>query len=129
MGRQERASLQLQRENFLDQLKLDIYRDLNEKITELSHAEIKASGYAIGVHMSMRAYQTMAGLNVAGPPNPIDKRAMEFSDLHFATSRLFSRILGAFESYEIVHPELHIFKTALNVAWHNVGLAQCRLGP
>jgi hypothetical protein len=54
---------------------------------------------------------------------------LNFHELHFKAKDAFSALLGVFEKYEIVNPNLVIFKTAFNAANYDVDEAFNVLSP
>ena len=53
-------------------------------------------------------------------PPPIKERAEEFAKLHGDAIKSVNKLIFLFEKYEVVSPELNIFKLALNIASYDM---------
>lgn len=109
------------RENFREQLRLNIFNEINSKIEAANTAYIKANTFAsfVPIKLSLYKNQIEMGFN----PVPIKDRVLNFHELHFNAKDTFSALLGIFEKYEIVNPNLVIFKTAFSAANYDVDKA------
>jgi hypothetical protein len=107
LARQHRSTLQLQRENAREKLKLQIYETLVQKMRRLSHAKSTVAVYA-----------DMIPFNVEILPPPTE-RAAEFSRLHYEWNGALVELIEEFEAWSIAFPGLQVFQDALNSAHHD----------
>ena len=127
VGRQSRISLQLQKENSRENLKLQIYEVIKKHMESVSDAVVDAGIYTFAVPSAFSNHQFMLEQGISA--SPIAKRASVFleydSKLHNSVTSL-SRTL---EGYEIVNPHLRIFRIALSSALHDLRNASAALYP
>jgi hypothetical protein len=114
LRRQHKSSLLLQKSNYRETLKLQIYQALIQKIDKLSDAQIDAGMYAFGIPYVVENYQRelAAGYN----PLIIKQRAPKFSELHFRACSEIAELLIELESWAIAFPKTQVFRVALNAA-------------
>ena len=125
MGRQHRSSLELQKESARAEMHAGIYRELQEKISKASSAEVAASGYARMIPFELENYrnQVQMGIqNIVGRPI-VRRRATEFMNLNSAMSDGIINLISSFENYAIAAPEFGVFQDALNSAMHDAQTA------
>jgi hypothetical protein len=120
MGKQHRNSLELQRENAREELRLKIYMALEAGIAALVTAAVNAGEFGF-LPMNLRLYlnQKDLGLN----PQPVSTRAERLILLNSEVSKAHLRLVQILESWEVAVPGFDIFRTAFAVAAHNVDRA------
>lgn len=118
LGRQHKNELKIQKENCREQLRLEIYQEFSKTLEEASEKNSDVGMYAFLIPMSLNIYinQIGSGFN----PVPVMSRAIEFSNKHSEASSSIIKLIRLFEKYEIISPELEIFKLAINVAIHDM---------
>ena len=118
LGRQHSSEMALQKENFREQLRLQVYQEFSPALQDASQKTISATSYASRILANVTLYRQLlqSGVN----PAPIKERAAHFGKLHFEANYSIIDLIRLFEKYEILSPDLDIFKTALNAAIHDV---------
>ncbi len=118
LGRQHKNELKIQKENYREQLRLEIYQEFSKILEEANDKTSDVGMYAFLIHTNFKIYinQANSGLN----PAPLRSRAIEFSNKYFEASNSIVKLIRLFEKYEIISPELDIFKLAVNVATHDM---------
>jgi hypothetical protein len=125
MGRQHQSSLQLQRENQQDALKLSIYQDLSIAISAAQEAQADSAGFVTGLRADLITYWSVKDAGFV--PGPLERRASEFQTKHsLATSKTIELIV-LLERFEVVNPNWSIFRTAFSSALDDLGMAQIKL--
>lgn len=114
LSRQHRSSIELQKNNAKEALKLDIYKTLDERIRQISHANVSASTYVVMIPYKIENYQYQLSNNL--PAQPLRERALEFSRLHEEANNSLINIIEEFEAWLITLPEFELFQTAINSA-------------
>jgi hypothetical protein len=117
LARQHKSSLQLQRENAREELKLRIHETLAEKVRKLSRANTRAAMYAFMIPFNVGNFQNQRSLGMNS--TPVKERTPEFSKLHFEANDVLVELIEEFEAWAIAFPGLTVFQTALNSANHN----------
>lgn len=125
LGRQHKNELALQKENFREKLRLKIYQEFSTVLQKASKNAINAGMYAFHIPISLKNY--LYQLNIGLSPAPIRQRVIEFSKLHNRSEQGVIKLIRLFEKYEVISPELNIFKLALNVASHDMREANTQL--
>lgn len=125
LSRQHANDIAAQKENNRDELRLEIYEKFSQALDDANEKTTGAGMYAFNLAANLSIYkdQVDAGFN----PSPLRCRAKEFSDLHFTSNGSIIKLITLIEKYEIVSPELEIFKIALNVASHDISEAHTPL--
>lgn len=118
MKKQHEGELKVQKENHRDKLRLEIYQEFSSALDVANNTNSDVGMYVffIPVHLKIYRDQIASGLN----PLPVKDRALLFLQHHQAASDSNIRLIRLFEKYEIISPELDIFKTAVNVALHDM---------
>ena len=116
MGRQHKNNIELQRQNNREKLKLKIYSKYRESISEASDKIGTAGTNArlIVTHFNIYVDQISKGIT----PLPIKYREPAFRDLHFSAINSVVNLIFVIEEFEIVNPNLKIFRTAFSYANH-----------
>ena len=118
LSRQHNNELKIQKENYRERLRLQIYQEFSKDLTNANASTIEAGMYAFLIPTNIKNYigQNNLGIN----PTPVKSRAIEFSNKNNAASDSIVKLIMLFEKYEIVSPELDIFKLAVNVASYDM---------
>lgn len=118
LGRQHKHEMKLQKENFREKLRLDVYQEFSPVLKAANDMTQRSGMYAIFISLHMRNYhdQLKNGFN----PPPISDRAIEFSKRHYEALGSATNLILLFEKYEIISPGLNIFKFALMAAHHDM---------
>lgn len=114
IGRQYRSSLDLQRRNSEEALKLEIYKTLTGRLRDVTRTNVTAMMYALMIPSKIEIFQQSFQSNVPAPP--LTERAKEFSQLHSSANDALVALTQEFEAWSIVFPEIELFQTALNSA-------------
>jgi len=118
LGRQHKNELKIQKENYREQRRLQIYQEFSKVLEEANDKTSDAGMYAFLISTNFKIYfdQVNSGFN----STPLRARAIEFSNKHYDGSYSIIKLIRLFEKYEIISPELDIFKLAVNVATHDM---------
>lgn len=118
MKKQHEGELEVQKENSRDTLRLEIYQEFSEVLSDAAskNSDVGMYAYLIPVHLKNYRDQVNSGLN----PLPTKDRAQSFLQRHQSASDASIKLMRLIEKYEIVSPELEIFKTAINVVIHDM---------
>lgn len=117
IGRQHRSSLELQKRNSQEALKLEIYKRLTLRLRDVTRTNVTAMMYAVNIPSRIEIFQNSIKNNM--PLLFPRKRAVEFSSLHSAANDALTALIQEFEAWSIVFPEFELFQTALNSANHD----------
>ncbi len=104
-----RQSLDLQRENAREKLKLEIYQDLNDLIKTAESASVSISHSVRFAPVNLR--QIQEGSEYLKSSLIL---ANEIVNQHSAASDAYLDLISFLESYEIVHPAMKTFRLAFN---------------
>jgi hypothetical protein len=111
LGRQHKSSLDVQRETKREELELQIYETLVQRINALSNALTDASMYVFSIpsNIEFRQMQSIQGRDF----QPLEQRAPVFSNLHHQAVHEVAVLLVEFESWLIAFPGARVFQIAL----------------
>lgn len=118
LGRQHKSALRLQCENYKEQLRLDVYQEFSKVLEE---ANEKTSD--VGMYLWLipsQLYLFIDQINSGFRPATVRSRAIECCNKYEEESISIINLLRLFEKYEIISPELDIFKLAVNVAIYDM---------
>lgn len=118
LSRQHKNELRIQKENYREQLRLKIYQDFSRVIEAVQKKTIDAAMYVSSISTDVNTYVNQ--VNSDFNPTPLRSRAIEFNNKHIQASHSIVKLIRLFEKYEIVSPELDIFKLAVNVATYDM---------
>jgi len=118
LGRQHKNELRIQQENYREKLRLEIYQEFSKVLEEANDKTSDVGMYAFIIPTHFKVY--MAQLNAGLKPAPLRARAREFSNKHSNASNSIIKLIRLFEKYEIISPELDIFKLAIIVANYDI---------
>jgi hypothetical protein len=121
LGRQHKNELKIQKENYREQLRLQIYQEFSEVLEEANNRTVQVGVYVTLIPMQFRTclYQVASGIK----PAPLKDRITKINDMNYEASNSVIKLIRLFEKYEIICPELDIFKTAVNVAKYDMSEA------
>lgn len=116
INRHHKNNFELQRENNVEKLKLEIYRDYRKTISNASGKIVSASTDAsiIVMHFNIFVKQISKGIT----PIPISDREPAFREVHSAAINSITDLIVALEEYEIINLNFEIFRTAFSYASH-----------
>ena len=118
MKRQHRSSLALQRENLRAELKLQIYKELAGKISDASQKTIDVVTMVRLIIPNFISY--FQEFSHVTSPSPVPDREPRIRNAHFEALSSISQLISKLEEYEIVNPNLPIFRTAFRAAHHDI---------
>jgi hypothetical protein len=112
LGKQHKNELDVQAESHRSELKLKVYQEFSEILSNATAAASDVKSYAFHIPFHTASFARQAADNM--DPAPIRDRAIAFSDLHHHGQMQIVQVLFMIEKYAIIHPDLNIFKTALS---------------
>lgn len=118
LRRQHKNELALQKENFREKLRLKVYREFSPALKAANGKIGSARMYAFRIPTQIKLHLDLLSTGINPPP--IKERAKEFAKLHDDAIKSVIKLIFLFEKYEVVSPELNIFKLALNVASYDM---------
>lgn len=121
LNRQHKNTIEVQKENYREQLRLKIYQEFYTCLESANDKTCDASMYAFLIASNFEGYlhQITSSIN----PPPVKARGNEFSDLHFTANNSIISLIMLIEKHVIVSPELEVFKLAFNSASYNISEA------
>lgn len=125
MGRQHKNNLKLQKENFRDKLKLEIYQKLGEKISRASDKSSKIGTMARTTVISLDSYLFM--LSSGAQPKPVPERVQNFHDCYRLLTDSILSLIYMIEDYEIANKSFRIFNMAIQSCSHDLDKAYMAL--
>jgi hypothetical protein len=99
VNRSSENSIFLQRENHVNMLKLEIYKEIDGILSRASDTSAEAFGFFNNFPMQMIGFDTMRRFGAT--PKVIQARATEFANSHFKMRDSVTSIIGIIEKYEI----------------------------
>lgn len=121
LNRQHKNDIEAQKESHRDQLRLEVYQEFSLALENTNNKTLDSKMYASFLTSNVINY--LHQINIGTNPQPLKARALEFSNVHFASYNSIVRLIKLIEKYEIVSPELHIFQIAFNSSSHNISEA------
>lgn len=118
MGRQHKNSLKLQQENFRAELRLQIYKEIGQKISDASEKILKVGNMVQAIGLSFDTYFQVLSLGIT--PSPIPDREKRIQSAHFEALNSITQLKRKMEEYEIVNPNLSIFRSALSASHYDI---------
>ena len=118
LGRQHKSSLELQRDNAKEELKLRVYESLGIKAQAFSDAEMEAGLYARSIWQDLDSQVWSADVGLKR--SIIKLRVDELSKLHFTASAALTNLIYSMEYWEIAFPASKLFRVAFFSANHDV---------
>ncbi|MCM2285846.1 MAG: hypothetical protein NDI81_13765 [Desulfobacula sp.] len=118
MRKQHEIENKVQKENNRDKLRLEIYQEFSGVLDLANNKTVDVGSYVrfIPIHLKIYRDQVASKLN----PSPVKDRVLIFQQQHEASSASYLNLIRLFEKYEIISPELDIFKMAVNDAMHDL---------
>jgi hypothetical protein len=111
---QHKSNIETQNEKLRCDLRLQLRTDICEHIDNLSSLITEAGGFPNALAVSIIVAK--ADKNFGILPEPIPQRVPQFNEINSLINSRACRVMSTFEKYEIVCPNLNIFKTAIIVA-------------
>ena len=121
LNRQHKNDIEAEKESHRDQLRLEVYQEFSTALDNTNNKTSDAKMYASFLKSNVINY--LHQVNLGTNPQPLKARALEFSNLHFASYNSIIKLIKLIEKYEIVSPKLHIFQIAFNSSSHNISEA------
>jgi hypothetical protein len=118
LGRQHKSELKLQRENYREHLRLNIYQQFSKLLDAAIHKNIDSHLYASMIPMHVHTYCDV--IKKGFSHSPLEDRAAELSKLHHESLKAATELIFMVERHQIVDPRLDIFRTAIGVAHHDM---------
>jgi hypothetical protein len=118
LGRQQRHESAMQKDNFREQLRLEIYQEFSKVLVEASDKMAKVSSYVRLIDTLAKVYFDQANAGVT--PTPISPRSPEFTAKHYEATNSNIELIELCEKYQIVSSELYIFRLAIHDGFHNL---------
>jgi hypothetical protein len=118
LGKQHKNELTIQKENYREQLRIEIYQEFSKLIRLADEKNINSKIYVFNMRMFIDTYHDQKNRGIPTPP--LNYRVMVFFERHFATLNAAHDLIELIERYYIVDPRLNIFKTAFIVAHHDM---------
>jgi len=118
LGRQHRNELTLQKENYREQFRIQIYQEFSKLLGIAVEKNLHSQMYAFHIPMHVHNYRDE---NKKGfSPAPLRDRVMDLNKRHFDSLRSANDLMSLIERYQIVDPKLDIFITAISVAHYDM---------
>ena len=121
LSRQQANESARQAENSKGQLRLQIYQEFSDCLSSAEDSISAAGMYATlsQTHSSIFRQQILQALN----PKPITDRAIQFLDKNALGADKAIQVVFLIEKYFIVHPDIDIFRIAINSGLHDLNKA------
>ncbi len=116
IGRQYKNNIELQRENNREKLKLEIYSDYRKTISNAQKKIISASAESQAIDGAFKFHFDQ--IQSSGSSFPMRPRAKNMQDVHFAATASLTDLVYLIEEFEIINPNLEIFRLAYSCAIH-----------
>lgn len=115
IGRQHRDNLELERQSMREKLRLEIYKEISEKIKISSTLLVKSTTYIIGIPMAFttRLTQKTTFKDFHFEPPPVEHRADTIAKKYSDASNLIIDMIQILEQFEIAIPNFTEFRRAL----------------
>lgn len=121
IGTQAGNAIRQNQHNEALKLKLDVYKELVSKSRAAAHSEVDLSSYVRGFSTSL---DIVRQLGTTHAPWAIPKeRPTTFIQKNTQLSDDVIELISLTERWQIIDPRIEIFRTAINVAKHDVQLA------
>ncbi len=112
------SAINLQKENLRHEIKREIHVEIEEALSEASDSEIKASG--VFHRINFQYTSDISFLKEGLKPTGFNVTINDFNDIHYSSRSSFIKLIGLIEKYEIVQPEITIFKDAISSSLHDI---------
>jgi len=111
INRQHKSNLKLQRQHFKNQIKLQIFKEIDERITVTTNTYVKLSSQ---VHLVVTTIDNNIFLKKEGViPKPLLERSYDYIDYHSSFSKSVLELIYILEKYVITDRIFEIFNIAL----------------
>jgi len=121
LGKQHKSSLKLQRNNAREELKLQIYERLSDKVRAFEKVQRDASSYADSILRGLESHMHAISVGAKWPETKL--RADQLLDVHYKASSALTDVFVAIENWEIAFPAAELFRIAFSSANHDVEMA------
>lgn len=125
MRRQHENELKVQKENHRDKLRLEIYQEFSSVLSLANEKNSDVGMYVFFIPIHLKTYRDQIATGFTA--TPVSDRVLLLQQYHNEASESCIKLIFLFEKYEIVSPELDIFKTAVTVAMHDMREAFTKL--
>jgi PIN domain nuclease of toxin-antitoxin system len=122
IGRQAKHSIQQNRLNEAQKLKLQIYQVALQSFNNYSTAELEYSSFLRNIQMDLDHYKIQQSLRLK--PKPPRARVRKLNELNLALTVRTMELIRLVEQWHIIDSRLYLFQEALNAANHDIGKAQ-----
>lgn len=113
-GRQHNNELKLQRENYKEKFRLDVYREFRDALKEAEEKTLYTNSYVLNIPSEFENY--MSQIKQGQRPPPLVARAKVFSEISHEAIMSLGKLIYMFERYEVICPSLEVFKLAMKVS-------------
>ena len=110
MRKQHETEIRVQKENHRDKLRLEVYQEFSNVLDLASHKTVKDGSYARFIPAHLKIYRDQIASKINS--TPVQDRALLFQQFYEETYSSHLKLLGLFEKYEIISPELDINPSA-----------------
>lgn len=111
INRQYKSNLKLQQQHFKDKIKLQIFKEINERITVATNTYVELSSK---VHLVVTKIDNNIFLKKEGvKPKPLLERSSDYIDYHSSFSKSVIELVYILEKYVITDRIFEIFNMAL----------------
>ncbi len=121
IGRQARVAIDQQRQSERMKLQLRIYEDVVKLIDHAVNVEVRLGTFVQTLPFKLRNARNQRERGLILPPPP--ERFLPLQDLQTATTLAAVGVISTVERWEIVDARLSVFRTAINVASHDLSTA------
>ena len=112
---QNRSNIKLQKENIKDDIKRKFHAEIEEVLSKASDAALDLASLLRRIYW-IEYPSVKNSLDNGLPTNGFRVRMEDFMKAYSDTTRSAIEVISVIEKYEIIHPEIKIFQTAINVA-------------
>lgn len=121
IGRQAQHALKQDKNNEAIKLKMQVYENVLSITREMMSAEVGLGSYISSFESDVRLCKFM---HKSGYPWSAPKaRSAALTSRYNALSRASNEVIGMIERWQIIDPRIMVFRTAINVAMHEIRLA------
>jgi len=116
-NRQFRNSIHIQKENYRDRLKLDVYKSIAEQISNASNTVSKGT---IGLTLPITISSHCRSIEINPCTSPMKERISDIMDIQNAISNEMVKLIVIMENYQIINPKIDIFNLAFSASLENI---------
>lgn len=119
IGRQARNARQQTRHTEALKLKMQVYQEVSKLCADATDGEVEFAAFLWRFHMDVNLYKAVIGTGQYVPNVP-RARARDLIDIQTAHSDGAIALISFIERWWIIDPRISVFRTAINVAMHDV---------